>query len=123
MIRAVHMSVKPKTATDDGEGNDALSKASELVSELVWAANHAEHLADGERKELFSRTVVMIGQMRQSISVLSEPDDADRIVELVSLVADMGATAETPEDVRDALLTAAGMIRELHITLDRAIAE
>ena len=56
--------------------------------------------------------------MRQSIGVLSEPDDADKIVELLSVVAQMGAMAETPDDVRDALLTAAGMLRELHITVD-----
>lgn len=98
-----------------------MSNANELISELVRAANHAEHLPDVERKELFSRTFAMVRHMRQSIGVLSEPADADNIVQLLSLVAEMGATAETPEDVREALLTAAGMIRELHITLEMGI--
>lgn len=95
-----------------------MSKANGLISELVRAANQAKHLPDVERKELFSRTVATVRDMRQSIGVLSKPEDADRIVTLLSCVADMGTTAETPEDVRAALLAAAGMIRELHITLD-----
>ena len=95
-----------------------MGNVNKLISELVRAANHVEHLADVERKELFSQTVVVVRHMRQSIGVLSEPDDADKIVELLSVVAQMGAMAETPDDVRDALLTAAGMLRELHITVD-----
>ncbi|MFN7103499.1 MAG: hypothetical protein ACK4N1_12860 [Pseudorhizobium sp.] len=99
-----------------------MGNANELISELVRAANRVEHLADVERKELFSQTVVVVRHMRQSIGVLSEPDDADKIVELLSVVAQMGAMAETPDDVRDALLTAAGMLRELHITVDMGFA-
>lgn len=99
-----------------------MSNANELISELVRAANQAEHLGEVERKELFSRTIIMVRHMRETIGVLSEPDDADNIVELLSLVAEMGATADTQEDAREALLTAASMIRELHITLDIGVA-
>jgi hypothetical protein len=34
------------------------------------------------------------------------------------MVAACGVRAKTPEEVRDALLTAAGMIRDLYILLD-----
>lgn len=91
----------------------------DLVSELVRAANKAEHLSDVERKGLFFRTVVMVRNMRQSIAIPSTQSNADQIVGLQLQVARIGTAAETPEGVRDALLTAAGMIRELHIILDK----
>jgi hypothetical protein len=52
------------------------------------------------------------------MGVLSEPDDADKIVRRMSWVAGRGATTGTVDDIRDALLTAAGIIRQLHITLE-----
>ncbi|WP_051777380.1 hypothetical protein [Pseudorhizobium pelagicum] len=96
-----------------------MNAVKDLVSELVRAANKAERLSEVERKGLFLRTIVMVRNMRQSIAIPSAQSNADQIVGLQLQVAPIGTAAETPEEVRDALLTAAGMIRELHIILDK----
>ncbi|HEV7434884.1 MAG TPA: hypothetical protein VGO22_08450, partial [Pseudorhizobium sp.] len=54
----------------------------------------------------------------ETIGIPSAQADADKIVELQVMVAIRGTRTKDPLEVRDALLTAAGMIRDLHIVLD-----
>lgn len=95
-----------------------MSTATDFISELVRAANEVKKMSDYERQRLFERAVTTIKDMRETISIPSAQDDADRMVGLQVLVAARGIQAKEPSEVRDALLTAAGMIRDLYIVLD-----
>lgn len=88
-----------------------------LVSELVRAANRPEQLTNLERQGLFLRTIVMVQNMRKLNAIPATQKDCDLIVELQAQLAAIGTNARTPGEMRDALLLAAGMIRELHILL------
>jgi hypothetical protein len=95
-----------------------MSATTDFIAELVRAANQVERLTKDERIRLFARALVTVQEMRQSIGIPSAQSSADKIVDLQRLVVRKGALAETTEEVRDALLTAASMIRDLHIVLD-----
>jgi hypothetical protein len=95
-----------------------LSSTTDFIAELVRAANQAEKLGTYERYRLFERAVTTIRAMRETIGIPSAQADADTIVELQVMVAARGVRAKEPVEVRDALLTAAGMIRDLHIVID-----
>jgi hypothetical protein len=95
-----------------------MSAVTDFVSELVRAANEVPKLTDLERRRLFERSVTTIRAMRETIGIPSAQVDADKVVELQQLVAATGIRARSPEEVADALLTAAGMIRDLYIVLD-----
>jgi hypothetical protein len=94
------------------------SSVPNFIAELVRAANQVERLTTDERIRLLARALVSVQEMRQSISIPSAQPAAEKIVDLQRLVVSMGALAETPEEVREALITAAAMIRDLHIVLD-----
>jgi hypothetical protein len=94
-----------------------MTAVNNFVSELVRAANEVEKLTSSERQRLLERAVITIKDMRETIEVPSAQDDADRIVGLQVLVAARGVRATESAEVRDALLTAAGMIRDLHLVL------
>jgi hypothetical protein len=98
-----------------------MSATTDFIAELVRAANQVERLTTEERMRLFARALVTVQEMRQSIVIPSAQTAADKIVDLQRLVVRKGALAETPGEVRDALLTAASMIRDLHIVLDTGI--
>ena len=95
-----------------------MSTTTHFISELVRAANEVERLTGYERQRLFERAVATIKDMRETIGIPSAQADADKIVQLQFMVAIRGVRARDPDEVREALLTAAGMIRDLHIILD-----
>ncbi|MCF6367242.1 hypothetical protein [Rhizobium halophilum] len=95
-----------------------MSNTTDFIAELVRAANEVERLTEIERGRLFERSVTTIRAMRETVSIQSAQADADKIVELQVMVAIRGTRTKDPSEVRDALLTAAGMIRDLHIVLD-----
>ncbi|HEV7436195.1 MAG TPA: hypothetical protein VGO22_15165, partial [Pseudorhizobium sp.] len=64
------------------------------------------------------RSVTTIRAMRETIGIPSAQADADKIVELQVMVAIRGTRTKDPSEVQEALLTAAGMIRDLYIVLD-----
>ncbi|MCJ8520496.1 hypothetical protein ABID21_003628 [Pseudorhizobium tarimense] len=94
-----------------------MSDASELVGQLVRAANRADRITDFERRKLFERTVIAVHEMRESIG-MPVRTHADEIVDLQVRVAAHGLHAKTTEDLRAALLLAARMIRDLRITIN-----
>lgn len=102
-----------------GVDRQAMSTTTDFIAELVRAANEVERLGDLERRRLFERAVTTIKTMRETISLPSGQDNADRIILLQVLVAARGIQAKNPVEVREALLTAAGMIRDLHIMLEQ----
>lgn len=95
-----------------------MSAVTEFVVELVRAANEVEKLGNFERQRLFERAVTTIRDMRETIGIPSLQADADKIVDLQVMVAARGVQATSLQEGREALLTAAGMIRDLHIILD-----
>ncbi len=95
-----------------------MSSTTDFIAELVRAANEVDRLSGYERGRLFERSVTTIRAMRETIGIPSAQADADKMVDLQVMVAIRGTRAKDPSEVREALLTAAGMIRDLHIVLD-----
>lgn len=99
-----------------------MSTTTDFIAELIRAANEVEKLTDYERQRLFERAITTIRSMRETIGIPSAQADADKVVELQVLVVARAVHAEGPSVAREALLTAAGMIRDLHIVLDTGTA-
>ncbi len=95
-----------------------MSTATDFISELVRAANEVELLTDREKRRLLERSVTAILDMRETIGIPPSKTTADAVIDLQATeFRIMRGTAST-EEVRAALLTAAGMIRDLHIIID-----
>lgn len=45
-----------------------MSLTTAFISELVWAANQAEHLTNFEKRRLLERAVITIREMRDSVT-------------------------------------------------------
>jgi peptidoglycan hydrolase-like protein with peptidoglycan-binding domain len=96
---------------------DALSTTTDLVAELVRAANEVQKLKTFERHSLFARAVKCVRDIADAFDGPSALAAADEIVTLQVRLAELGAQLDTPEEIRDALLLAATIVRELHIAL------
>lgn len=99
-----------------------MSTTTDFIAELVRAANELEKLTELERQRLLKRSEVTMRDMREGITLPAGQAPADKIIELFYMVREFGIHAETTEEVREVLLTAAGMIRDLHIVLDTGTA-
>lgn len=88
---------------------------SELVGELIRAANTVRTLSDAERVRLLGRAYVTILEAREQIGC-----DAERYrqssINLISATGLVGRLSE--QDVKVLLLDAAEMIRTIKIILD-----
>ena len=96
-----------------------MSAVNDFVSELVRAANEVEKLGSFERRRLLDRAVTTIRDMREKASIPSSKTRADALVgiQITSALVETGNASA--DQVRESLLEAAGMIRELHIVLDK----
>jgi hypothetical protein len=95
-----------------------VNRTIDLISQLVRAANEAQNLNALERRHLLARAITAIRELTKKIEAPSVQNAAKEIVDLQIRLAALGAQANTPEEVRDVLLLAARMIRELRISLD-----
>ncbi|TZG32940.1 hypothetical protein [Agrobacterium sp. B1(2019)] len=88
-----------------------------FISELVRDANRLDHLDEYQKRRMLERAVTTIRDMRETIGIPPGPG-RDRLLEIqtVALSIELGWRSE--EEIRNALLLAAGMIRDLHIVLD-----
>lgn len=100
-----------------------MSRTTELVSQLIRAANEAQNLNVLERRYLVARAVTAIRELTEKFGTSSVQNAAKEIVDLQVKLATLGAQANTPEEVRDVLLLAARMIREFRISLDERTAK
>lgn len=94
-----------------------MSSTTDFIAELVRAANEVEKLGKNERRNLLIRAVTTVRDLAEPVDRSSTQAAVKEIVDLQMHVAAIGASATTPEDVRQALLWAARMIRDLHIVL------
>ena len=95
-----------------------MSSVNDFVSELVRAANVVEKLRDDEKGRLLARAVRTIRDLRIEIGIPASLNSKDAAIELLEACARIEDGRASPDDVRVALLDAAGMIRDLHIVLD-----
>ena len=88
-----------------------------FIAELVRDANRLDHLDDYQKRRMLERAVTTIRDMRETIGIPSGPGrDSLLDIHTVSLTIERGWRSD--EEIRNALLQAAGMIRDLHIVLD-----
>lgn len=93
-----------------------MSLTTAFISELIWAANQAEHLTNLVKRRLLERAVVTIREMREQVGIPESKTKADAVIDLQTTAA--GIERRTEEQVKAALLDAADMIRILRIILD-----
>ena len=89
-----------------------------FVAELIRAANGSETLPPDQAKRLLDRAVTTIRDMRESVGIPEADADADALAEVqtTAMLAILGKAR--PPRIKQALLDAAGMIRDLRIVLD-----
>lgn len=95
-----------------------MSAVNDFVSELVRAANELDLLANREKRRLLARSVTAIRDMREEIGIPPSKTTADAVIDLQATEFRIMRGTASAEEVRTALLDAAGMIRDLHIVLD-----
>jgi hypothetical protein len=88
-----------------------------FIAELIRDANRLDHLDDYQKRRMLARAVTTIRDMRETIGIPPGPG-RDRLLKIqtVALSIDLGWRSD--EEIRNALLLAAGIIRDLHIVLD-----
>jgi len=88
-----------------------------FIAELVRDANMLDHLDDYQKRRLLERAVTTIRDMRETIGIPPGPG-RDRLLEIQTVALSIELGWRSDEEVRNALLLAAAMIRDLHIVLD-----
>ena len=88
-----------------------------FIAELVRDANRLDHLDDYQKRRLLERAVTTIRDMRETIGIPPGPG-RDRLLEIQTVALSIELGWRSDEEVRNALLLAAAMIRDLHIVLD-----
>ncbi|MFS8125506.1 hypothetical protein QD336_24045 [Rhizobium sp. BR 250] len=88
-----------------------------FIAELVHDANRLDHLDDYQKRRMLERAVTTIRDMRETIGIPSGPG-RDSLLDIHTVALSVERGWRSNEDIRNALLQAAGMIRDLHIVLD-----
>ncbi|MGV1776784.1 hypothetical protein ACQZ6H_17825 [Agrobacterium fabrum] len=88
-----------------------------FIAELIRDANLLDHLDDYQKRRLLERAVITIRDMRETIGIPPGPG-RDRLLEIQTVALSIELGWRCDEEVRNALLLAAAMIRDLHIVLD-----
>ncbi len=92
-----------------------MSLTTAFISELVWAANQADHLTSFEKHRLLERAAVTIREMREQVGISASKTEPDPVIDLQTTAVRI--EMHDGDDVRSALLNAANMIRTLRIML------
>lgn len=93
-----------------------MTRTTSFISELVRDANRLDRLDAYQKRRLLERAVTTICDMRQTIGIPSGPG-RDCVVDIHTVALSIERGWRSDDDVRSALLQAAGMIRDLHIVL------
>jgi hypothetical protein len=93
-----------------------LSSTTDFIAELVRAANEVEKLSEDECARLLNVASLTILDCRDQVGVDQDSTNQGRVSDFLTL---SGAIPLVPdEEIKAALLEAAGIIRHLHIALD-----
>ncbi len=87
-----------------------------FIAELVFDANRLGLLDTYQKRRMLERAVATIRDLRETIGMPSGPG-RDRVLDIHTLALSIENGWHSEEEVRDAFLRAAGMIRDLHIIL------
>jgi hypothetical protein len=93
-----------------------LSDVNNLIADLIRAANEVEKIGDYEIRRLIKRADAAIRDMRWEVGIPPSPMARDALIEIYIVGEHLGNYSH--DQVKAALLSAAGMIRDLHIVLD-----
>lgn len=88
-----------------------------FIAELVRDANRLDYLDDYQKRRMLERAVTTIRDMRETIGIPSGPG-RDSLVDIHTVALSIERGWRSDEEVRNSLLQAAAMIRDLHIVLD-----
>ncbi|MFN7023698.1 MAG: hypothetical protein ACK4QP_04120 [Pseudorhizobium sp.] len=95
-----------------------MSTTTDFIAELVRAANEVDLLTGREKRRLLERSVTAIRDMREAIGIRRSGTGDDAVIDIQTVEVLLTQGQATDEQVKAALLDAAGMIRDLHIVLD-----
>ncbi len=96
-----------------------MTATTDFIAELFRAANEVNKLAPVEKRRLLQRAIFTIRDMRDAIGIPPSTTAADTLIDISTVAA---AVDRRPnQEVREALLEAAGMIRDLRIVIDSKI--
>ncbi|WP_105435672.1 hypothetical protein [Neorhizobium tomejilense] len=95
-----------------------MSSTTDFIAELVRAANEVEKLNPAEARRLLNRAVNTIRYMREQVGIPGSQTAGDVVVDLQTAAVALGLGNRSPDQIKAALLDAAGMLRDLHIVLD-----
>lgn len=98
-----------------------MSSTNDFIAELVRAANQVGKIGCNEQRRLLERAVTTIRNMRESIGIPQSARCHDFLADLKILAVQVDAVPVSTDEVREALLKAAGMIRDLHIVIDSGV--
>ncbi|MBB3320416.1 MULTISPECIES: hypothetical protein [unclassified Rhizobium] len=94
--------------------------ATDVISQLVRAANEVDKIQPDEFSGLIYRSIVVIRDLRESVGIPGSGTRSDAIVLLWALAR--SAPSRSRSELGEALLQAADMIRTLHIVADSGVA-
>jgi hypothetical protein len=96
-----------------------MSLTTDFISELIRAANESDRLTHYEMSRLFDRAIDTIRDMREQTSAKETHRARDVLINL--RISSARARDLSAEEVRDALVDAADVIRALKILLERIL--
>jgi hypothetical protein len=99
-----------------------VSVTNAFIAELIRAANEVEKLGVFEQRQLLERAVTTIRDMREAVGIRKPAKGHDGLTDLKMLSVNVDVLPIAPQEVREGLLKAAAMIRDLHIVLDTGTA-
>lgn len=93
-----------------------MTSATDLITELVRAANNIGRIEHGQRRRLIERADETIREMRIETGEPASPHERDLVIDIFTI----GSHADDQPDTNcaRAMLDAADLIRTLHIVLD-----
>ncbi|MCF1448549.1 hypothetical protein FS815_17155 [Agrobacterium vitis] len=94
-----------------------MSMTTDFIAELIRGANQLDHLDAFQKRRLLERAVITIREISEAIGMTSGPG-RDVALDIHTTALSIEKGWRTDDQVRDALLTAAAMIRDLHIIFD-----
>ena len=96
-----------------------MTHTTDFIAELVRAANEVDKLAPLEKGRLLQRAIVTIRDMRNIVGMPTIGTAVDTLIVIGAVAASVDRRPD--QDVRVAMLQAAGMIRDLRIIMDTKI--
>ncbi len=88
-----------------------------FIAELIRDANRRDRLDGWQKRRMLERAVTTIRDMRETIGIPSGPG-RDSLLDIHTVALSIERGWRSDEEIRNALLQAAAMIRDLHIVLD-----